>query len=334
MTKKLPILLLSSLLLAACGGDGEGSLSSSSSEAGESSFVPALLTPSGAPTIAFTDMGGEESWDVESQTTKIPAAFQAPGYDAIVFDGVNGLRNLVKNENEDFYLARWLTGGNFHLVSRTEESLLPGEEKTVFSFNEGALPDLVFRHLLTEELGIDLADLSIEYGNGVQDVATALRGAGSKSYDYYFIAEPALTAARNALGEENPVHEIYDLREEWEKATGSPALPQAALFLRKSAYEANEEGFSSFLKRVDKNLTLAIEDPEKAAEAMESYSEDPQEQQGRWGFNASTLREVQEDNGLGAILPGAIEDNREFVNGFLQDLEGEGAALFGESLFL
>ena len=38
--------------------------------------------------------------------------------------------------------------------------------------------------------------------------------------------------------------------------------------------------------------------------------------------------------GLGAILPGAIEDNREFVNGFLQDLEGEGAALFGESLFL
>ena len=333
MNKKLPILLLSSLLLAACGGDGEGSLSSSSSQE-EPSFVPALLTPSGAPTIAFLDMGEEEGWDVESQTTKIPAAFQAPGYDAIVFDGVNGLRNLVKNKNEDFYLARWLTGGNFHLVSRTEESLLPREKKTVFSFNEGALPDLVFKHLLSEELGIDLNDLSIEYGNGVQDVATALRGAGSRAYDYYFIAEPALTAAKDALGEENPVHEIYDLREEWERSTGSPALPQAALFLRKSAYEENEEGFLSFLERVDENLTLAIEDPEKAAEAMEAYSQDPSVQQGRWGFSASTLRQVQEDNGLGAILPGTIEDNRAFVNDFLQDLEGEGATLFGESLFL
>ncbi len=331
MIKQMPFLLLASFLLLSCAGEGEGS---SSSLPPEEDFVPALLTPSGAPTVAFLDMGDREEWDVESQTTRIPAAFLAPGYDAIVFDGVNGLRNLVKNENEDFVLARWLTGGNFHLVSRTEESLVPGEKKTVFSFNEGALPDLVFKHLLAEELGIDVVDLSIEYGSGVQEVATALQGKGERSYDYYFIAEPALTAARNALGEESPVHEIYDLRAEWEKATGSPAIPQAALFLRKSAYEEEQEGFLSFLERVDRNLTLAIEDPEEAAGLMEDYSEDPALQQGRWGYSASTLREVQEENGLGAILPGEIEDGREFVNSFLQELEGEGASLFGESLFL
>lgn len=338
--KILYLLPLAAMTLVACETPSSSSSMKDSSMSDSSSsisvdpnFVPPLLTPSGAPTLALFDMGDEENWDSTTKTATIPAAFQTPGYDAIIFDGVNGLNNLKKNQNDDFFLARWLTGGNFHLVSLTEEEFNASSPITIFSFSENGLPDLVFKHLL-ETWDVDTSLLNIEYGSGVQDVATALQSQAD--YDYFFIAEPVLTASKNALNGKAEVHEIFDLREEWEKETGQVALPQAALFLRKSAYNANSASFDAFLDHIDANLEASIHDVAKVQEEMNAYSSAASDQQGRWGFNANIigLCQANEENRIGMIEPGSIEDNADFVNTFGEVLYGEDFVPYDASFFL
>ncbi len=338
--KSLLLLPLALLVLSSCNTENASSSvskneSTSSSQPGEEAFVPMMLTPSGAPTLALYDMGSEENWDSTSATTTIPAAFHQNGYDAIIFDGVNGLNNLVKNENENFALARFLTGGNFHLVSLTKESFDASSPITIFSFGEGNLPDLVFKYLLEEAWNVDLSKLTITYGSeGVQNVGAALQS--QSDYDYFFIAEPVLTASKNALANKATIHEIYDLRAEWEKETGQVAIPQAALFLRKSAYNSQKSDFDSFLEHIDENINNALNNPMEVKKAMDEYSTDSETQQGRWGFSSSLAYNLQKDhkNRFGLIDPEDLSDNQKFVNDFGKILYGEDFVEYKEELFL
>lgn len=300
-----------------------GSCDNPSSSLPSGDYEIKILTPAGAPTIALYDQGLNENWDSTSDVTSIPAAFATTGYDMIVFDGVNALNLQVAHpEYDDFSLALWLTGGNFHLVSAKHGSDEPiAENSTIYSFGENLLPDQVFKKLLSSHWEVNAENLDITYGAGVQSVKAVME-ANPSAYDYYFIAEPVLTAVRNALPDVT-VNEIYDLRSEWEAFSGQKAIPQAALFVRDSAYDAHKQAFDSFINGIKGNLADAINEPSKVKEKMNADIPTAQEQQKRFGFNANLAFALQNNgNRFGAVLPTEISDNRLFVNEFYETLNG------------
>jgi hypothetical protein len=64
---------------------------------------------------------------------------------------------------------------------------------------------------------------------GVSDVLKALI---AHTYDYYFIAEPALFGAKAKLGADAAnVHVVANVRNDWKTYSGQSAIPQAALIL-------------------------------------------------------------------------------------------------------
>jgi ABC-type nitrate/sulfonate/bicarbonate transport system substrate-binding protein len=310
--------------------------SSSTAEAASSSssvddYQVKYLSPVGAPAVAFYDQGANTNWTSTSDVTTIPAAFGTAGYDAVVFDGVTALKLNKAHADYGFKLATWMTGGNFHLVStkHTKTDAIT-KDSTFFSFGKGNLPDSVFLKLAKDAWKWDFVDnLAITYGNGVADVKTAM--TGTDSYDYYFIAEPILTAVRSTG---KTVNEIYNLRDEWKTYSGQSAIPQAGLFVRDSAYQAHQTVFSNFVKNVKTALDTAISTPDTVKTAMNSWNADAKTQTARFGFTGDLVYNLQKDskNAFGLVKSDEIASNVSFVNDFMTKM---GLAVsFDASLFI
>lgn len=332
MMLALTAVLGTGLALSSCGGTENSS---------ESSLLPnydelVVVSPTGAPTIALFDQGDNENW---TSTTPdfVRSAFLNDESDVIIFDGVNGLRLNAAHPEYDYKLARWITGGNFYLVSTTHETIDElTSASTIVSFGENLLPDLVFHKLIDDYWNWETSDsLNIEYLSAVSDVSARMI-ADHDSADYYFIAEPVLTNVKSRLAEQNvEVHEIYNLREEWKDFSGQSAIPQAGLFVNGSHYSANKDTFDNFLTHIDENLSLVLSNPEEAKEIMDSNLP-LSEQQARFGFNSNLLVSLQNGNAnrFGVVDPASIEDSQTFVNDFMDILSGEGVERFADSLFL
>jgi hypothetical protein len=314
-------------------------ISSPNSETSSSvdDYEAKTITPVGAPTIAFYDQGSNENWVSTSTTSDVQAAFGTATYDAIIFDGVNGLKVNVANPTWGWKLAEWITGGNFYLVStkHTASEALTSSSK-IYSFGQGLLPDTVFKRLADEYWNLDLGD---DYANitytteGVSGVKAMLTSSPS-TYDYYFIAEPVLTAVTNVLSAQSIIlNEIYNLRSEWTVYAAQTAIPQAALFVRESSVASHPAVMTVFLDTIEENLTTAIDDPSAVKTGMEAYSTETTEQNTRFGFTSALAYSLQNSgNRFGIVRPGDITDNRAFVNEFEEKMGN--ALSFDSSLFL
>lgn len=327
MNKKTLILPLAALALVSCGGN-----TNSTSEKVDD-YNLEILSPTGAPAVAMFDQGTNSHYTTLRDTTQVGGSFLTGAYDAIIFDGTNGLNNLIKNELETYSLARWLTGGNFYLVSTkytAEDEIAAGS--TFLAFGESNVPAKVFRHLAKESWNIDVS--STVYVNGVELVMQALT-TNPTSYDYYFIAEPVLTNARNTLKEQGvTVNEIYNLRTEWEKLTGQKAIPQAALFIKNSTYEAHKTVVDTFLDHIEDNIDLAINNPAEVKKIMDEQIPSVTDQAAKFAFNSNLVNNLQSNgNRFGLIAKGDIEDNKAFADTFMSTLNGETYS-YPSSLFL
>lgn len=345
MKKTYLALPLAAMVLAGCGGNVPSSSSSLSVSSSES--TPAYdikwVSPVGAPALAFYDLGNNTNW-VSSSTpaTDVVPSFRTVTYDAIVFDGVKGL-NITKANSLDWKLAGWLTGGNMHLVStKHQKDELPTKDSKFYSFNSGDLPDLVFKKLASSswKWGFDFTEAgNITYADGVSAVATMLSG-NNQAYDYFLIAEPALTSAKAALKKNAEtasvvVNEIFDLRAEWKTYSGQEGIPQAGLFVRGATYSAHKEEFNSWLDNIGTNLTKATAGSEEAVAALNAYSSDALEQQKRFGFNSTLVNALQKDgkNAFGLLPFEDVQDPKAFVNSFYEKING-GTTSFDSSFFL
>lgn len=341
---KKAYLLLPVALVALSGCAIHLSVNVSSGDTGQSSSSSVVerdvnwISPVGAPALAFYDQGANQNWTSTSATTSIPANFKTDTYDAIVFDGVNGLKQ-IQNAGEDssYVLAMWLTGGNFHLVStkHTAEEV-PTDDSTFLSFNEGSLPDSVFKKLAADHWGWDITFTSgqnITYVDGTSTVSNTL-AASPDAYDYYFIAEPSLTSAKSKLSG-TTVNEIYDLRAQWKEFSDQDAIPQAGLFVHKDHYDSDKAGFDAWLEHIRDNVKTAYADGTEAADAINAYSSDATEQSARFGFNATLVGNLQASgkNRFG-LTSGEEIDNASFLNEFYKKLTDVTEDTFKASLFL
>lgn len=343
--KKAIFVPLFGLLLASC--VEETPLSSTvESSFPSSSEVPSLgykglsvISPMGAPTLALYSEAKNENFETTSVTSNVMAAVKtATSKDAVIFDGLNALKLTKSGQTQTpWKLARWLTGGNFYIVSTKhtlEEGLISGG--TFLSFGNGNLPDKVFHKLCESSWNFDPGE-RIDYRQSTGEVASILGSEQYASYDYYFIAEPSLSAAKANLKAKHPevtINEIYNLRAEWKSYSGMEAIPQAGLFLNGKVYEDKKEAFEGLLKKVDENLLKVTDSPEEAVSELDSLEPDLEKQASKLGYKSTVIASLQKEGGnrLGVIKPGAIPSNRDFINLFNEKM-GEGVR-FDESLFL
>lgn len=117
INKKITPLALGIFALCAC-APSTTTTTSSSTEEEEFNWV----SPVGIPAIAFFNQGENENWtSTNTPAAVIPSAFANGTFDAIVFDGINGL-NQVTKKNAPYKMARWISGGTYYLVSVKHDS--------------------------------------------------------------------------------------------------------------------------------------------------------------------------------------------------------------------
>ena len=331
------VFALSFLLLSSCGGQ---SLESSSSSSIIEEDPLTILSPAGAPTLALYNHIDDENFLTTKDATQVALAMKtASNKDALIFDGVNGLKfHKAKQTSTDWKLARWLTGGNFYIVStkHTKEDIFD-ENSKILSFGNGLLPDKVFRSLVTNKWHWTINEENIKYEAGTSQVSAILGSENYASYDYYFIAEPSLQAAKTNLkskGIDASINEIYNLREEWKDYSGMEYIPQAALFVNATSYQAKNESFANLLEEVDENLNDAIYNPQKIVSFLNEKEPNSDNQADRLGFKAALvgLLQKEEANRFGMIDTKKVHNAKEFVNTFMEKI-GE-SVRFDDSDFL
>jgi len=333
------VLPLVATLLASCESVSSSSSLVSSPEGsstGEDDYEVQTISPAGAPTLAFYDQGSNVSFQTDSTPSNVGKHFLTSTYDAIVFDSVNALKT-ISTKAAPFKLARFITGGNFYVVSYGKDPTdVPTKDSTFVSFGEGLLPDTVMNKLVASYDGWERWDMpSITYLAGVSDVMSALL---AHSYDYYFIAQPALFGAKSQLGSDaSKVNVVANVRAAWADFSGQPSIPQAGLFIRNATYSDHQAYVDKYLSDLDSRLTVAVDDPASAKAAMDAWNGDTAAQQAKFGFSSSVAYNVQKDdaNGFGIVKPGSLgSTNLTFLNSFVDLLDSSSYSHFDSSLFL
>ena len=337
--------LFASLLLAACQPSNSSSSvpsggSKTPSSSAQDDYQVKWVTPTGTPTLAFYDQGTNANWiSSDSPATDVVPSFATDNFDAIVFDGYAGLKNVMKN-NRNYQLARWISGGTFYLVSTkhtAEDPFLP--EYTIDAFVKTGNAAQSFLSLAKTAWDWGDIEENTTFENGVADVRTNLLGADN--YDYYLVAEPVLTAAKAALaGRETPVtlNVVYDLQSEWAKAHDGAKIPAAGLFINKTSYANHQWAMDQFLADTDLRIENAIDQPDLAYDALTAYeakdTTSNDDCQKRFGYAPGIVKSLQSNgkNHFGLIKDEEVESLSSVASSFASAL-GENIA-FPSSLFL
>ncbi len=285
--KKLLVILSVLLLLCGCA-------SNKKEEAVEPETVVDLstltiVTPKGAPVLAFYDQIGNENYTrvTADAISALWTGDQSP--DVIVVDLTSGVKAI---ENGAAYkLASIITFGNFYLAStgNDENETMDVDDKIVLFGNENMLPSRLWHYLY----GTDY-DGSLLYEADAGAAAAALASgkySDGTDVDYVFLAQPALFASLK----KNENAKIYaDIQEEYKNKSGLDMI-QAAVFVKNSVDEATG---NAFLENLKASIQAAVDNPELVAEGLSVYTDD--EATAQYGFNPAVVVNVfKQKNALG-----------------------------------
>ena len=278
--KKIFILLTVLLLLCGCSGQKNEEAVVEEEEEIDLSLLK-IVTPKGAPVLAFYDQIGNENY-TRVNADAISALWsgeQSP--DVITVDLTSGI-NAIKN-GAPYKLAAIITFGNFYLASTgndDNDTMDPGDRIVLFG-NENMLPNKVWHYLYEDEYDEGLlfeGDATI----AAADLASGLYSDGTE-VDYVFLAQPALFASLN----KNEKAAIYaDIQEVYKEKSGLDMI-QAAVFIKG---DVRQDYVDAFLAQLETSINAAIEDPALAEEGLSIYSGD--EATAQYGFNPTVVINV------------------------------------------
>ncbi|MBO4359196.1 MAG: hypothetical protein J5796_05295 [Erysipelotrichaceae bacterium] len=282
--KKLLAILIVLLALTACGRPADNG------DAREVSVEDlTIVTPKGAPVLAFYDQIGNENY-TRVAADAIGALWTGDNSpDVMVVDLSSGV-NAIKNGAE-YKLAAIITFGNFYVGStgHDDDGVMNEGDTVVLFGNENMLPNKIWHYLY----GTDF-DENLVYEADAQSAAADLisgKDLEGNDVDYVFLAQPALFVALK----KNENASLYaDIQEEYRNKSGLDMI-QAAVFVRN---DVPEETVSEFLSRLETSINAAIENPELAAEGLSVYTDE--EATAQYGFNPAVVVNVfKQKNALG-----------------------------------
>lgn len=169
------------------------------------------------------------------------------------------------NKDLSYQVIGTSTWGSMYLTStqdiKTFEDL---KGKEIYTFGKGLTPDLVLRYILSKN-SIDAdEDLNITYLNSASEMGPAFLGGKT---NLAVLPEPLLSVVTT---KKDDAKIIFDLNEEWSKASGvEKGFPQSSLIIKSDLIENNREFVEKFIKEYEDSRKWAIENPEELGEYAE-----------------------------------------------------------------
>ncbi len=290
--KKFLLVTLILLLFCGCAAGKKEEETAVEEEADLSSLT--IVTPKGAPVLAFYDEIGNENYS-RVTADAISALWSGDASpDVLVVDLTSGIKAI--SNGADYKLAAIITFGNFYLAStgNDEDDTMDADDRIVLFGNENMLPSKVWHYLYGEEY-----DGSLLYEADAQQAAAALASGNYSDgtpVDYVFLAQPALFAAMK----KNENAKLYaDIQEVYKEKSGLDMI-QAAVFIKNTV---DEKTGSAFLEKLSASVAAAIEDPSLAEQGLSVYEGD--EATAQYGFNPQVVVNVfRQKNALGGNAMG------------------------------
>lgn len=132
-------------------------------------------------------------------------------------------------------------------IDDTLNSMADLKGRTIYAFGQGANPEYVLRHLLTEN-GLDMdKDVTVVWQTLEEVTATMLTGKG----ELCMLPVPAATAL--SVKSEGNIQPVFDLSEEWDAVSDS-RLAMGCIVVRTAFAEEHPEGVQAFLNEYAQSL--------------------------------------------------------------------------------
>ncbi len=317
--KKILPLLITTLAISGCAINNSSSNSNSESSNGGSHgpdvyYTPedfSIVTPTGAPALAFYNYASYKNFETNSVPTNIVAMMNKGEKDVVVLPTNAGVQAIV-NSKAEYKIAATITFGNFYIVSmNNDDNQVMDANDTILLFQKNNVPDKIFHYVYGDTLND-----ALHYVSAVSDAASAIIGGKFTDPDlgtelvpnYVMIAEPALT---NVVSKKGDAISVYaNVQEEYKKKSNNAELFQASIFVKSSL---EYEKVRLFLNNIEEDIKDAIADPSKMSAGM-SKIEDAATVYGVAPAMAESVLRKNNGMGLGFKL---AKDNKEAINTFL-----------------
>ena len=300
MKNKLLSLLAITVLLASCGNS-------------KNNTALSIVSPTGAPALAFYNYAGKDNFETNAQPTNIVSMMAASQKDVIVLPTNVGMQTIIKNSSSPYKIAATITFGNFYVASmNNDDNGVMDAGDTILLFQQNNVPDKLFHYVYGNDL-----DAGIHYVNAVSDAAAALIGGffvdaetgTNMTPNYVLVAEPALT---NVLSKKDNVTVYANIQEKYKEKSGDKEIFQASVFIND---RVDKKAATSFLSSLKEDIEGAIADPSKLSEGMKKAGDTANDFFGVAPAMAENV--MRKNNGMGLGFKYA-KDNKEAIKTFLE----------------
>ena len=268
-----------------------------------------IVSPTGAPALAFYDYAGTSNFETNSVPTNIVAMMAAGQKDVVVLPTNAGMQAIL-NKGVEYKIAATITFGNFYIVSmNNDDNQVMDAGDNILLFQQNNVPDKLFHYVYGNDL-----DAGIHYANAVSDAATAIMsgtfidGDNSIVPNYVMVAEPVLT---NVLSKKQTVSVYANVQEKYKEKSGNKEIFQASVFINN---KTDKNKAKSFLSSFKEDIEASIADPSKLSKGMSKAGESAQEIFGVAPAMAETV--MRNNNGMGLGFKYA-KDNQDAISNFL-----------------
>lgn len=273
-----------------------------------------IITPTGAPALAFYNYSGSERFETNSNPAEGIIPQMVTGQKDVVVLPTNAGMQAILNKKAEYQIAAAITFGNFYLVSMNNDTnkTLDADD-TILLFQKGNVPDKVFHYVYGDDY-----NSNIHYVSAVSDAAAAVNAGFFADAEtgnnivpnYVLLAQPVLTTVLNKNADKG--YAVYaDMQAKYKEKSNNQALFQASVFVKKSL---DRKVVTSFLDSLKADIDAAIKNPEVIQEALK----DAQDAQTVYGIAPAMATTVtKNNNGMGLGFERAI-NNKEAVETFLK----------------
>ena len=285
-----------------------------------------IVTPTGAPALAFYNYSSSENFETNSNPAEgIVPQMVAGKKDVVVLPTNAGMQAII-NKNANYQLAATITFGNFYLVSmNNDENNTLDASDTILLFQKNNVPDKIFHYIYGNEY-----DANIHYVAAVSDAAAAANAGSFVDADsgdrivpnYVLLAQPVLMTVLSKNQDKGYVV-AADLQAKYKEKSNNHALFQASVFIKKTV---EKETAKSFLESLKDDINAVLADPDILTNTLKDVT-DVQTLYGIAPSMAATVTKTNNGMGLGFAY---AKENKEAVETFLKLFNIEG---FDEEIY-
>lgn len=178
----------------------------------------------------------------------------------------NMAANLYNKTDGDVRILALGTQGVLHILEGSGgtaiQSMADLKGKTIYATGQGANPEYILRHLLTEN-GLDPdKDVEIVFADPTEISAKLLSG----EIDTAMLPVPAATAA--IAKSRGSVRDAIDLTQVWNDLDNGSQLIMSAVVARADFIEEHPQAVQTFLREYEGSVTYVRDNPELAGELV------------------------------------------------------------------